>query len=193
MNVKRLTIGTSNKNRFSNLRDIIFEIDPSIIISQSIVQVEESSDTTIGNATLKAHAHYKIHKSNILCVDDGIFLDDKIYSPEVNVRRDSDGKELSKNAIIQKWELILRDKELKGIMEKTFVFIDKYGVMYSDHVNYIIVLRNCEDINYEINPLNNFIYPEGFNKPIAHFTSDELLRFREPQKECLNELIKKLK
>lgn len=193
MNVKELTIGTSNNNRFNNLKDIILEINPLINIIQASLDVIESSNTTAGNATLKAQAYFDSLKTNILCADDGIFLEDKEYSPEVMVKRDKDGKELSREEIIQKWKLILRDMELKGKMEKTFVLINVEGKKFVSSIRYKIVLRDSEDINFQTNPLNNFIYPEGFNKSITHFTSEELLRFREPQKECLSELIKKIK
>jgi hypothetical protein len=187
-----LIIGTGNKYRFKSIKSLIEEIDKNIICVQKSISIDESGNSSVENAKIKAVAYSHAFKGrNVLCVDDEMHLDDSSYTPGEVLNRDKRGKNISKKEILEYWNKVLEGRELKGHINKVFVFINNEGDAYSEILRIDISLSRDKTryMSMITNPLNNFIVPEGFCKVIADFNSDELSKFRMPQLKLLEKLL----
>jgi hypothetical protein len=189
--MKKILIGTTNSFRYSNLKSMLLEINPNFEIINESLDIVEKEFSSTENAEIKAKAYFKHYKINVLCVDEGIFLDDEDYSPKVMVKRDKNGREISNQNLIGYWKEVLKSRSLSGYLEKSYALMKSEDTIYKNTIKYQIELRYSDKINYYTNPLNNFIFPNGFTHSISNFTSEELKTFREKQKLAIVDLLSK--
>lgn len=187
-----LIIGTSNKMRFNTLKSIVSKLYPQLNIVQQVMEVDETGSTPEENVRIKLQSYYAKFAENTLCVDDALELDDPDYSPGTKIRRNELGHNLTVTEVIQKWQKILRKGDLNGKLIKSIGLITKEGEIFTQTLIKKIKLVQNMKINTDVSPLNNFIFPSGYHKPLSQFTSDELNEFRQDQTLTVSQLLTKI-
>lgn len=185
-----LIIGTTNKKRFENIRSLVYKVDSDLDCVQRELNIDETGTTSQENSLIKAKAYYEKFHTNVLCIDDAIELEDKnIISPGARIHRDDLNNQLSNHQIIDHWMKVLKIDSKTGRLIKSFVLIDTKGEVFRETINYNCTLVFVENVNYETNPMNNFLIPQGFSKSISNFTEEDMAKFREQQVSILRKLL----
>lgn len=186
-----LIIATTNQRRRKVLSSVIKTIYPDIKISNKTLTKTnvslESHSAAKENAIEKVLFYSRCFKENILCEDDTLLIDNKEYSPHRNHY-----KYLSNVEIYNYWQAFIKKGEpIKGKLIKAFAFGRK-GKIVSDQIEISIKLILPQNKPYRIwyNPLNYFIVPKGYSKPIAELNKKQLMQFRQLEQLLLKKILK---
>ena len=185
-----LLIATTNLHRRKMLTSIINDLFPEITIDKDEIRTvnisPESGIKAQENVIEKVKFYRALFGKNVLCEDDTLIINGNEISP--NRERD---KVLSKLQVFEHWEKFLKlNGNVKGEITKAFALYTQTGIL-EDKIEMKIKLQlpKRKPNKIIINPLNYFIIPKGYVKPLSEFNNVELDLYREKEKILLKNLL----
>ncbi len=101
----KILYGTTNPAKLNSMREWLSELDIELVslndMQGEIPEVDETGDTPLENAELKARAYYKAFGMPVFSCDSGLYFDSlPEFSPKVHVRN-VNGKHLTDDEMIE--------------------------------------------------------------------------------------------
>lgn len=176
----KLLIGTKNSGKIAIYSEILNKLGIEFLSLKDIdidLDVEETGNTTLENAILKANAYYEVAKMPVLVNDSGLIID-KLKpedQPGVLVRRFG-GKEMTDEEVINVFSKKI--EEVGGSSDAHFIVslavIDEKGILHSkDFISpRYFITRPSEKVVKGL-PLRSLDYSIKDQKYLSEMTIEE--------------------
>lgn len=171
----KFLIATNNKGKLKEFNKILKSLDIECVSLQDMginVEIEETENSFLGNARLKAKEIYKISKIPTISDDSGLLVEALFGEPGVYSARYA-GDECDDNKNIEKLLFNMQNKENRKAKFKSVV----YAVL--DDATEIFAEGECNgEILFEKTGSNGFgydpvFYVKEFEKSFAELSDDE--------------------
>lgn len=185
-----LVIATTNLHRRKVLTSIIKESFPGIKIEAKEINVKnistESNKRAKDNAIEKAKFYGILFKNNVLCEDDTLLIEGEEISPNRKGKRI-----LSNSEVFKYWVLFLKENSnVSGKIIKAFALYTQKEIQEDEtEIEIHLQLPKKWPRRITTNPLNYFIIPKGYSKPLSDFNNTELKLYRQKETLLLRNLL----